>query len=117
PDIVIREAQISLCNLVIEDIDMANQWSRGTVTGKLLELLPLVPPILAVARPDSEIGSILSTTNKGKLCSTEDEVVAFLNRILKGDEFLGNRDRILYFSKRSQCKQLCRFLDEMVKYR
>lgn len=115
PDIVIRESQMSLCNLVVEDLDMGNQRSRGTVTGKLLELLPLVPPVLAVARPDSEIGSILSTTNKGKLCSSEDQVVDFLDRILKGDEFLGNQDRILYFSKRSQCRELCGFLDEMVK--
>lgn len=114
PEIVIREAQMSVCNLVVEELDTKQQWSKGTITGKLLELLPLDPPVLAIGRPDSEIGSILEKTYKGKLCSSVTGVHFFLSS-LGNSKYAGIPAEISWYSKRSQCNIWCAFLNQMVE--
>jgi hypothetical protein len=112
-DTVIMESQLSLANLVVEDLDKNIYWKKGTLTGKFLGLLPLKPPILTVARNDSEIGNILVKTNKGKLCSTESEIFDFLKSI--NDYNNTNFKEIEYYSKQSQAKLLAEVFNFSIK--
>ena len=43
--VVLLESKNAAFNLVVEDLDMKSMWSKGTLTGKFLKLLPLTPPI------------------------------------------------------------------------
>jgi glycosyltransferase involved in cell wall biosynthesis len=75
------EAQDAAANLVLETIDPAEDWARGHLSGKFLQLLPLPPPILFVARADSEAGGILRRTGKGALCTEVLEIRARLDQL------------------------------------
>jgi hypothetical protein len=111
---VYHESQNAAVNLIFEDLDTTNYWSTGTVTGKLFELLPLRPAILAIAMKDSEIGQILDLTQKGQLCSSVDEIETFLNIIeVKEFHYEGNIDEIQRFSKKNQTKRICEFFDSV----
>ena len=90
--------------------------ARGTLTGKFLRLHPLSPPILAVARPDSEIGEILRQTLRGRLCSTTAEIEEFLNAVRTDSRaFTGNPQCVAAYSMRQQAASLCSFLDAIVE--
>ena len=114
PETVLFEAGHALANLVCEDLDAEVVWRKGTFPGKLFELLPLKPPILAVARSDSEIGPLLTRTAKGELCSNSEQVIRFLQILIQGASFTGNKDAVERFFKKNQCKELCSFLDTLV---
>lgn len=114
PKDVLLESQRALVNIVFEDLDKTIAWKKGVITGKLLGLLPLNPPVLAIARKDSEIGEILRDTNKGKLCSSINEIDNFLTSVEQNiDKFIGNKNIILY-SKQYQAKKICNVLDSVL---
>lgn len=105
------EARNALVNLAVEDMNQNTEWSKGTLTGKFLQLLPINPPILSIARPDSEMGPILNQTNKGRLCSEVNEITDFLRKIMKKKKMSGNNFEIEKYSKLSQTKKLCNLLE------
>ena len=114
PNIVEQEQNNAIINLVIEDLDTSETWSRGTLTGKFLELIIRKPPVLAIARYDSEIGEILKNTSKGKLCSNVEEINCFLREIIfKKGKYTGNESEINKYSKKNQARELSGFLDQM----
>ncbi len=117
PHIVNQEADRSLANLVFENLSKDFEWSKGTITGKLLRLLPLRPPILVTARPDSDISGILATTQRGVLCHTEAEIYRRYHEILDHPEkFSGDKAIVERFSKQQQAAHLCRFLDRLLEF-
>lgn len=107
-----EEAELASANVVFEDLDTNNPYSAGTLTGKFLQLLTYSPPVLAVARKDSEIGAILKDADKGEICSDKGQITEFLNSIIRKEtKWVGNLN-IEKYSKRHQAKRLCSFLDE-----
>lgn len=107
---VIKENQSADISLVVEDLDENIQWKKGNLTGKFLSLLTYEPNILAIARKDSEIGEILIETGKGKLCSTTEEIIEYLNEP-KTKEILPKQSEIRKYSKMTQAKKLVELLN------
>lgn len=110
---VLKEAQASFANLVIEDLDNNIYWKKGTLTGKFLGLLPLHPPILAIARVDSEIGEILKKTSRGKLCSNEETIEKFLKSI--NLENYSITKKIDFYSKENQALEFVHVLNNTIQ--
>lgn len=111
---VAKEAELASANVVFEDLDTSNPYSAGTLTGKFLQLLTYSPPILAIARKDSEIGTILKDTKKGNICSSKEQITSFLNSIIRKEKKWDGNPNIEKYSKRRQAKKLCAFLDELI---
>lgn len=109
------EAARATANLVFEDLSREKLWSRGTITGKLLRLLPLRPPVLAIARADSDIRVVLENTKKGEICEDEETLKKLLQEFLERPQnYSGKTDSIKTYSKREQARILCSFLDEVL---
>lgn len=115
PSRVAQEVGHASTCLVFEDLDIANPWSCGTLTGKLLELVGSNTPVLTIARADSDIGPILKSTGKGELVSDLDGAVGFLKKRLSELASMreGNREVIAEYSKEAQAVRLCRILDDV----
>jgi len=115
PDQVSREADGSLANLVLDDVDGGRRWSRGTLTGKLLELVAAAGPVLAVTRADSDMGPILQRTGKGAVCPDAESLVRLVGRLRHAPlAYQGDQQAIESFSKSRQAAVLCRFFDRIV---
>lgn len=115
--IVAYESSKASINLVFESLNKENELMKGVITGKLLQLLVINAPILAVARSDSEIGNILRKTNKGDLVSNEDEIIDFFKKLsFSSKAYKGNSETYL-FSKEKQAYNLCKILDDVIDKR
>lgn len=114
PEIVDEESELAALNLVVEDLDKSFDWKKGTLTGKFLSLLIKSPPILTIAREDSEIGEILKETGKGQLCTNKNEVVKFLinSELFKKNTI--NEKKIKGYSKEKQAELLSSILDRAI---
>lgn len=109
-----NEAEASLANLVFAELSCRTFWTKGTLTGKLFELLVRRPPVIAVGRPDSEIADVLNYTQKGKLCSTQDEIVQLLKDIIdKRINYEGEYTAINSFSREQQAFKLYDFVNRL----
>ncbi|NLB51766.1 MAG: glycosyltransferase family 4 protein [Syntrophomonadaceae bacterium] len=116
-EIVSREARQSRINLVLNDLSADTEWTRGTVTGKLFELLHYKAPILAVGRFDGEMGDILRQTHKGTLCSTRRDINSFLAAVAKDPSvYSGISLEIREFSREQQAKQLVSFIRRFIPF-
>lgn len=112
--IVNNEAEGARANLVVEDMSVRTKWTRGTLTGKLFELLVRTPPILAIGRPDSEIGEILQQTHKGVLCSTRNDIIKFITSIYNSNSsYLADSMAIDIFSRERQAAKLKCFIEPL----
>lgn len=99
-----------MANIVFEHLDTGPEWTRGIVLGK--------PPILAVAGPESDMGNILTRTQKGMLCSKSADVEKFLNIVESNPgSFAGNVEIVNEYSHRNQAKRLAAVLDEVLRMR
>ena len=113
--VVLRESRGALANAVFEDMDINNWYSKGTISGKIFESMCASPPVLAIARRDSEIGGILSDTGKGRLCSNVKDIKTFLNlQINDRGASRPNAGRINLFSRKEQAGNLCNLFDELI---
>jgi len=109
------EAKKAMANIVFEDIDTFNAWSKGTLTGKFLQWLPLKTPILSIARKDNEMGAILERTDKGRLTDNVRGVLEFLESIKHADRnFSGKQEAINFYSKKNQAAILCGYLGKII---
>lgn len=116
--VIDREQANSKINLVVEDFDKTYKFKKGVLTGKLMQLLTYTAPILAIARDDSEIGDVLTKSNKGMLASTVREIKEFIRKVHDEDSFcsidLGCIDP---YSKKMQAAKLVRLMDEKIENR
>jgi hypothetical protein len=109
------EAEGAWVNLVVEDTCIRTEWTRGTLTGKLFELLIRTPPILAIGRPDSEMGEILQQTNKGALCSTHNDICNFITSVYDNNSaYLADSITIDSFSRDQQSAKLKIFIEPLI---
>ena len=81
PEQVVTEANHAVANIVVEDLGKTEPFRRGTIPGKFMELLSLQPPVLVIARSDSDMGPLMAKINAGRHCSNETEVVDFLKTL------------------------------------
>ncbi len=110
-DTVNNEAEGSLANLVLADLSVRTEWTRGTLTGKLFELLVRTPPILAIGRPDSEMGELLQETRKGTLCSSSSDISKFISFICQSNaSWMADRSAVELFSREQQSARLKDFM-------
>lgn len=112
-EIVVEEQERAVTNVVFEEIRRNECYSKGTLTSKFLKLLPMNPPILFIARPDSEAKIVLDKTNKGRLCTTEKEITDYLMTLKLSCLYNPYYDQIAKYSAKSQAKKLCSFLSEL----
>lgn len=98
---------------VFEDLEAKELFFRGTMTGKLFEYLAFKAPILAIARPDSDIDSVLKDTGRGCLVSNLEELDKAIKNILAGRAAETNQERLKTYSRRFQCQKLCGLLDNI----
>ncbi len=116
PREVATEAEHAVANLVLDDVVETYESSRGVLTGKFLELVAGERPVLAVTQPDSEMGPILESTHKGRICSTASEVRGFLREVHDGQAAAeANDDEIARYSKASQAAVLAGLLDRITE--
>lgn len=115
PDTVRAEAAGALCQAVFEVVESGEAWPKGALTGKLLQLVAMPRPVLAIARADSEIGGILAETRKGELCPDPTTTGSFLDRVLEGEIPAPDEQAIRRYSKQNQAARLTRFLDRVVE--
>ncbi len=97
--------------LVLEDLNKQSSISKGTITGKLFELLPCPSPILAIARGDSEIGDILTKTSRGQLCDNLADIESFFQNAQAYE--CHAFDDIKEFSSKTQAKKVDMLLKSM----
>lgn len=84
----IHEEQMNSDILVVfEDLETNSKATKGTLTGKLFELLVTDIPILAICRKDSEISELLSKTERGKVVDSENGILDFINNC---NQYKGN---------------------------
>jgi hypothetical protein len=101
---------------VFEDLSLNTNYSKGTLTGKFLKLLPKKPPILFIARPDSDSKEILEFSKKGKLCSNIGEIYDFIKSLSNSSEnYKGISENISLFSIESQTRKLCELFDSIIE--
>lgn len=107
------EAHQAAANLVLETIDTVEEWTRGHLSGKFLQLLPLTPPILFVARADAEAGEVLARTGKGALCTSVDDIRARLGQLAATGDLGATVEPTIVaeFSKVRQGEKLLALLD------
>ena len=114
PAQVNAEAASAFANLVLEELEVGDESGRGTLTGKFLKLLPLRPAVLAVARPDSDIGPILDRSGKGRLCSSAGDIRSFAIAVRAGSVGAGDPAAIEEFSMPTQAGVLAGILDATI---
>ncbi|MEA1951346.1 MAG: hypothetical protein U9N87_08175 [Planctomycetota bacterium] len=115
PREVAAEADHAVANLVLDDVVETYESSRGVLTGKFLELVAGERPVLAVTQPDSEMGPILESTQKGRICSTASEVRGFLREVHDGQTATeADAEEIARYSKASQAAVLAGLLNRIV---
>jgi hypothetical protein len=99
--------------LIFEELRQIDEVSKGTLTGKLFEYLPYPGAILAICRPDSEIGEILQRTKRGRLASNKKQISAFIDHYRK---YLGfSWDLIYPYSREQQAKKVVETLQKLNK--
>lgn len=114
PELADREAAQSVANLVFEDLSTVNQHTSGNITGKFLKMATFQPPIISIARPDSDLGPILNAIQRGRLCSTKPELMDCLDLALNHPEcFTGNLAQLEQFSVRSQARALIKLFNQI----
>lgn len=110
---MIEELRNATINIVLSDINTNKPCLLAELTGKLMELINIDVPILAVASPNSEIASVLDFTDKGVASDKKSDIVRYiLNEHLN---YKGNPKNIYRYSRKYQTKKLCNFLNKVLQ--
>ncbi len=107
-EIVREEQEGAYINIILGSVRDGNRALTATIPGKAYELMRETAPILAIAPQNSEIGKLLTYTNKGIAATEEDEIIQYI--LYRNKQYSGNSN-IEYFSRKKQAKRICRFLD------
>jgi DNA-binding Lrp family transcriptional regulator len=102
------ESRMALYNLVLEDMSLATEIGKGNLTAKLFNLLQYDPPILTIARNDSDIGAVLKRTGKGEICDSMVQLEQFFSK--KREEFKSEVD-MSFYSRQGQAKEFMKWLN------
>ena len=94
--------------LILEDLFISNQVSKGTLTGKLFEYLPYKSPILAICRPDSEIKNILKITGRGDVVSS----ISGLENFFELKKNFKSTKKVDDFSREAQAERFIKILNQ-----
>lgn len=108
---VLAEARQAAATLVLEEVDTRIAWTRGHLSGKFLQLVPLPPPVLYVGRADAEAGDILHRTGKGALCTTAADLRRALERVAAGADWPVDRAAIEAYAKPRQGERLLELVE------
>ncbi|MGB6045288.1 MAG: glycosyltransferase [Pirellulales bacterium] len=109
------ESRAALANVVVEDLGQVDRYSAGNLTGKFLKLLALEPPVICIARPDSDTGPILEQTGKGRLSHLAGDVIDFIRAASQPRHpFVGSKTAIERFRSVEQAQNLCDLFDRIV---
>ena len=111
PEVIFQEEKEASALILFDDLNRVMRNSEGTLPGKLMEYLPFRAPIIAVNRPDSEIGEILKETSRGWLVSNLKELEGAGEAIFQGKTPEFNWEKVNKFSREAQAKKFCEFLD------
>jgi len=110
---VYQEEEKADALILFGDLKGSLPFPEGNMPGKLFEYLPLMAPIVVIARKDSDMGSILKITKRGYLVSDDKELDAAMNNVLTDHSLNPDWAEINKYSFESQCKNLCNFLDQI----
>jgi hypothetical protein len=114
PHHVVRaEARLVAANLVLEDVSAAEEWAKGHLGGKFLQLLPLEPPIIFISRPDTEAADVLAQTGKGEVCATVEDIRTQLRRLEGGRVPGADAAAVFGFSKTRQAERLLQVIESV----
>lgn len=109
--VVEKEIQNSDVVIIFEEIRKIDEVSKGTLTGKLFELLPHSAAILAICRDDSEIGTILKKTQRGEVVSSKKQILDFLDNY---KNYCGYEEKLIaQFSRKNQALKVVRTLQKI----
>lgn len=111
---VLPEAQSAAANVVFETLETQEAWTRGHLSGKFPQLLPLRPPIIFIAQAGAEAGGILERTGKGRLCTSVEDIREQLRRLHGGELDRADRSAIDEYSKVRQGERLLEVLETVV---
>lgn len=111
PNELLAEQVNAKANLVFEELDKSVAYKRGVLTGKFLQLLTFKPPVLCIARDDSEIGDVLHETNRGALASNATEVQSFLQSLQQANAYPLDLTKLQKYSKQEQAKKLVNLVE------
>lgn len=112
PHHVVRaEARLVAANLVLEDVSADEEWAKGHLSGKFLQLLPLEPPIIFIARPGTEAADVLAETGKGEVCATVEDIRTQLRRLESGRVARVDTAAVFAFSKSRQAESLLEVIE------
>jgi hypothetical protein len=109
--IVCAEARLATANLVLEDVRPSEEWSKGHLSGKFLQLLPLEPPIIFMAQQDTEAAEVLAQTGKGTVCTNISDVEEQLRQLEAGSVAKGDPTAVFEFSKTRQAEKLLELIE------
>ena len=101
------EAKAASANIILEDLSTRTAYSRGTIPGKMMELINYTPPVLAIARPDSDMAVVLSESGSGRLASTQKELTGLLTEVPRQEKNLQP------YCREEQGRKLAEFLDRL----
>jgi hypothetical protein len=93
---------------IFEDLSKDKVF-KGTMPGKIFEYLPYSGTILAVARPDSDMKTILRQTNRGKVVSNFEELNDFFSKPKLNPDI----EALKIYTREHQAKKLCSLLDDL----
>jgi glycosyltransferase involved in cell wall biosynthesis len=84
----------------------SNKLQEGNLTGKIFEYISARVPILSVGE-QNELKSILNETKSGKICSTLDDIIDFIDSIYCDQpKLIKMSNETCYYSKLNQFKNL-----------
>lgn len=110
--IVKKEQEGAYVNLLPSSPHGDDNALMTTLPGKLFELLHGSAPILALAPEKSEIGDIVSSAEKGIATTDRQKILEFLKSGCV--QYKGNQ-MIDQYSRESQTRNLCEYMDAILK--
>ena len=97
--------------LIFEDLNQQSILSKGTLTGKVFELIAKRCAVLAICRSDSDINKILSDANKGHVCDNTRQIIEFLKDV---EKYQGTSSSILEYSRAKQADYVLRIFNDLI---
>jgi len=107
---LLKEQKNACANVVLEDLDKNSYSNKGVLTGKFLRLLTLGPPVLAIARKDSEIRKVIKQTQIGYFSSSPKSISRCIKKIVLRKKQVANLNKLKLFSVQNQAKMIIQII-------
>lgn len=106
-----EERKKALINVVLGDIREKKDL-QIVIPAKLMELISVGRPILAISSEKAEMAGILNRTKKGIATSDQIKIYEFI--MDRWGNFKGEARQIFHYSRKTQCRKLCHFLNQVL---